>query len=189
MAVLSAGHGMEGPMKLTSATCILAFFCGPPFAVAQTPPHAPSQELKKQEFFVGSWRLDGVTTQSPFGPGGAKFSSSEDLEWMPGGFFLVAHSYAGGKLAGVTIIGYDSEHKVFTHASYNSTGETELWTGTAQSDSWVWTRQRKLIRKPVDERLNIKKTSPTSYSFSVEIKPTDGDSWSTVAEGVGTKTK
>jgi hypothetical protein len=102
---------------------------------------------------------------------------------------LSGHSYAGGKLAGVTIIGYDSEHKMFTHASYNSTGETELWTGTAQSDSWVWTRQRQLNGKPVDERLNIKRTSPTSYSFSVEIKPTDGDSWSTVAEGVGTKTK
>lgn len=176
-------------MKLNSAACVFVLFCGLPFALAQTPSHTPSQELKKQDFFVGNWRLEGTTTQSPFGPGGVKFSSSEDLEWMPGGFFLVAHSYSSGKLAGLTIIGYDTDRKVFTHASFNSSGETELWTGTARSDSWVWTRQRELNGKAVEERLNIKKTSPTSYSFSVEMKPEESDNWSTVAEGVGTKTR
>lgn len=176
-------------MRQSSAACVFVFFLGLPFVFAQTPSHTPSQELKKQDFFVGSWRLDGVTTESPFGHGGAKFSSSEDLEWMPGGFFLVAHSYSGGKLAGLTIIGYDTDRKVFTHASFNTNGETELWMGTAQSDSWAWTRQRQLNGKAVEERLSIKKTSPTSYSFSVEIKPAEGESWSTVAEGVGTKTK
>ena len=176
-------------MKLTSAAFVVLMFCAPTFALAQTPTQTPNQELKKQDFFVGSWRLDGVTTKSPFGGGGVKFSSSEDLEWMPGGFFLLARSYSDGKLAGVTIIGYDAEQKVFTHASYNSNGEKELWTGTAESDRWIWTRHRQLAGKSVDERLNIKKTSPTSYSFSVEMKPTDSNSWSTVAEGVGTKEK
>ena len=152
----------------------------------QTP--KPSPELKKQDFFVGTWKLEGMTKSSPFGPGGQKFESTEHLEWMPGGFFLLAHSYSGGKLAEVTIIGYDSEQKNFTHTSFKSSGETELWKGTAEGDSWNWTKEEKIGGKPFEERLAIRKKSSNSYSFVVERKPADGDSWSTVAEGEGTKT-
>jgi hypothetical protein len=149
----------------------------------------PSPELKKQDFFVGTWKLEGMTKSSPFGPGGQKFESTEHLEWMPGGFFLLAHSYSGEKLAEVTVIGYDSDQKVFTHTSFKSGGETESWKGTAEGDSWVWTKEEKIAGKPFDDRLAIKKKSPDSYSFVVEMKPAGGDSWSTVAEGTGTKTK
>ena len=157
----------------------------------QTSPETqkPSPELKKQDFFVGTWKLEGTTKSSPFGPGGQKFESTEHLEWMPGGFFLLARSYSGGKLAEVTVIGYDSYQKVFTHSSFKSGGETELWKGTAEGDTWVWTKEEKIAGKPFDDRLAIKKKSPDSYSFVVEMKPTDGDNWSTVAEGTGTKTK
>jgi hypothetical protein len=68
-------------------------------------------------------------------PGGRKFVSSEQLEWMPGGFFLLAYSYAGGKLAELTVIGYDANAKVFTHTSYTSSGKTELWRGGVRSMS------------------------------------------------------
>ena len=158
---------------------------------AQTSPQTPeaSPELKKQDFFVGTWRLEGITKASPFGPGGQKFQSTENLEWMPGGFFLLARSYSGEKLAEVTVIGYDSDQKVFTHTSFKSSGETELWKGTAEGDSWIWTKEEKIGGKPFEDRLAIKKKSPNSYSFVVEMKPADGDTWSTVAEGTGTKTK
>jgi Protein of unknown function (DUF1579) len=149
----------------------------------------PSPELKKQDFFVGTWRLEGTTKSSPFGPGGQKFESTEQLEWMPGGFFLLARSYSDEKLAEVTVIGYDSDRKVFTHTSFKSSGETELWRGTAEGDSWVWTKDEKIGGKPFEDRLAIRKKSPDSYSFVVEMKPADGDTWSTVAEGTGTKTK
>jgi hypothetical protein len=158
---------------------------------AQSSPQTPnpSPELKKQDFFVGTWRLKGMTKSSPFGPGGQKFASTEHLEWMPGGFFLLAQAYSGNKLAEVTIIGYDSDQKVFTHTSFKSSGETELWRGTAEGDSWIWTKEEKIGGKPFENRLAIKKKSSNSYSFAVEMKPADGDSWSTVAEGTGTKTK
>jgi Protein of unknown function (DUF1579) len=158
---------------------------------AQMSPQAPkpSPELKKQDFFVGTWRLEGITKSSPFGSGGQKFESTEHLEWMPGGFFLLAQSFSGEKLAEVTVIGYDSNQKVFTHTSFKSTGETELWRGTAEGDSWIWTKEEKVGGKPFEDRLAIKKKSSNSYSFVVEMKPADGDTWSTVAEGTGTKTK
>ncbi len=154
---------------------------------SQTP--KPSPELKKQDFFVGTWRLEGMTKSSPFGPGGQKFESTEQLEWMPGGFFLLARSYSDEKLAEVTVIGYDSDRKVFTHTSFKSSGETELWRGTAEGDSWVWTKDEKIGGKLFEDRLAIRKKSSNSYSFVVEMKPADGDTWSTVAEGTGTKTK
>ena len=109
--------------------------------VAQTTPPKPSPELKKQDFFVGTWTLEGSTTASSFGPGGQKFKSTESLEWMPGGFFLLAHSYSEGQLAEVTVIGYDSNEKAFTHTSYNGeAGKVERWRGTAEGDTWTWSR-------------------------------------------------
>ena len=176
-------------MKQASVFLAMALF-GLGLAVPALPQKPqPSPELKKQDFFVGSWRLEGTTKQSTFGPGGQKFESTEQLEWMPGGFFLLAHSYSGGKLDNITVIGYDSREKVFTHTSFTSSGETELWKGTADNDNWTWTRDATASGKPVVERLAIKKTSPDSYSFVVEMKPGDSATWSIVAEGTGTKTK
>jgi hypothetical protein len=148
----------------------------------------PNPELKKQDFFVGNWTLTGETKSSPFGPGGQKFQSTERLEWMPGEFFLVAQSYAGGKWMELTVIGYDPNEKVFTHTSFNASGKAEVWKGTADDKAWVWTKKEAVNGKPVTERMTINKTSPTSYSFKVEMEP-EGGSWSTVVEGSGTKTK
>lgn len=177
-------------MKQISRACLPLALLGAIFVVAQTPPQSPrpSPELKKQDFFVGNWTLEGKTKASLFGPGGQKFKSTESLEWMPGGFFLLAHSYSDGKLLELTIIGYDSNEKVFTHTSYNSAaGAVERWRGSADDDSWTWTKDGAIDGKPVKVRLTIKKTSSRSYSFVEDVKPEGGD-WSTVAEGTGTKT-
>jgi hypothetical protein len=148
----------------------------------------PNPELKKQDFFVGNWTLTGETKSSPFGPGGQKFQSTERLEWMPGECFLVAHSYSGGKWVELTVIGYDPNEKAFTHTSFKASGKAEVWKGTADDDTWIWTKKETVGGKPVTERLTINKTSPTSYSFQVDMEP-EGGSWSTVAEGSGIKTK
>src|SRR5215472_10481099 len=177
-------------MKLSSAAFLLLTLVDANCAAAQSAREvaSPSQELKKQDFFVGTWTLEGTTKSSPYGPGGQKFKSTEQLEWMPGGFFLLVHSYSGDKLAGVTVIGYDSQEKVFTHTSFDSNGKTELWKGTAEDGNWVWMRDGTLGGKPMRVRLTIKKLSSNSYSFMEDIKPAEGGNWSTVAEGTGTKT-
>jgi hypothetical protein len=107
---------------------------------------------------------------------------------MPDEFFLVAQSYSGGKWAELTVIGYDPNEKIFTHTSFNASGKTEVWKGTAEENTWIWTKKETVRGKPVIERMTINKTSPTSYSFKVEMEP-GGGNWSTVVEGAGIKTK
>src|SRR6266545_3617820 len=72
--------------------------CASSRAQTSQPIHKPSSELQKEgDYYVGNWKLTGETKTSPFGPGGQKFESSERLERMPGGFFLLARSYEGEK--------------------------------------------------------------------------------------------
>jgi hypothetical protein len=158
-------------------------------ARAQTsqPTHKPSTELQKEgDYYVGNWKLTGDTKTSPFGPGGKKFASSERLEWIPGGFFLLARSYQGEKWAGLTILGYDENKKIFTHTTYNASGEIEVMEGTEQGDSEIWSGDGKVDGKPVKQRLTIKRVSPTLYTFKFEMAPRGGD-WSLVYEGQGAK--
>jgi Protein of unknown function (DUF1579) len=158
-------------------------------ARAQTsqPTHKPSSELQKEgDYYVGNWKLTGETKTSPFGPGGQKFESSERLEWIPGGFFLLARSYEGEKWTQLTIIGYDEKKKILTHATYNARGEIEVMEGTAQGDIEIWSGEGKVSGKPVKQRLTIKRVSPTSYTFKFEMAPRGGN-WSLVYEGEGNK--
>jgi hypothetical protein len=178
-------------MKHTSPAClfVLLFSAASLFAQASPQTPKPSPELENQSFFVGTWKLEGTMKPSPFSRGGEKFESTEHLEWMPGGFFLLANSYSAGKLAEMTVIGYDANGKVFTHTSFTSSGKTELWRGVAENDNWTWTKDETVKGKPVTERLRIRKTSPNSYSFVQEMKPAKEGNWFTVAEGTGTRSK
>jgi hypothetical protein len=147
----------------------------------------PSPELRElQGYFAGNWALSGETKASPFAPGGQKFTSTERLEEMPGGFFLVAHSYDRNKWVGLTIIAYDQNAKEFTHTTYSATGKVEVMKGTAQGDTLTWYQDGKVQGKPVKERMTIKKVSPVLYTFRFEIAPEQGD-WSLVYEGKGEK--
>lgn len=149
-------------------------------------PAEPSPELRKEgDYLVGNWRLVGETKRSPFGPGGEKFESSERVEWIPGGFFLVARSYQDDKWMGLTIIGYDQNRKVLTHTTYNATGEVEVMERTDDAGG-TETWSGKVDGKPVKERLIIKKVSPVLYTFRFEMAP-EGGRWSLVHEGKGVK--
>ena len=166
---------------LTHATFVRAQSSSP----AQSP--ASAQMHEQQGYFVGYWTLSGETKASPFGPGGKKFLATEKLEWLPGEFFLVAHSYDKNKLAGLTIIAYDQNANVFTHTTYSASGEVEVMKGTAQGDTVIWSTDGKVHGQAVKERMTIKKVSPVLYTFKFEIAPASGD-WSVVYEGKGVKT-
>jgi hypothetical protein len=176
-------------MRALLAVILIVMLACASSARAQTsqPPHKPSSELQKEgDYYVGNWKLSGETKKSPFGPGGEKFESSERLEWMPGGFFLLARSYEGEKWTGLTIIGYDEKKKILTHTAYNARGEIELMEGTEQGDTEIWSGDGSVSGKPVRQRLTIKRVSPTLYTFKYEIAAQRGD-WSLVYEGQGTK--
>src|SRR5215471_5153949 len=160
------------------------------FAAAQNAPAPPQPgpEVKKLDYFTGTWHLSGEAKASPFGPAG-KFTGTDNNQWMPGGFFLVSHNAASmqsGKTAGLAIFGYDTNTKVYTYQAYNSMGEVESAQGSLEGNIWTWTNERKVGDKVMHGRFTVKTVSPTAYDFKFEMASEGGD-WTTIMEGKATK--
>ena len=165
---------------------ILAAWLMSAAAMAQMP--QPGPELKKVDMFAGSWTLDGDMKASPMGPGG-KMTENEKCEWMEGGFFIVCRvdfKSSMGNGAGVTVMGYSAEDKVYTFREFNSWGEFTDSKGSVDGDTWTWTNDEKMGGMTMKGRFTMKVTSPTAYNFSFEMSQ-DGAKWTTVMEGKATK--
>jgi len=169
-------------------TCALFLCALLPAQGPQMPQPAP--EVKKLDYFIGNWTMEGDLKPSVYGPGG-KFSGSERNEWMPGGFFLRSDSKMKmpmGSASGLAVMGYDSDAKRYTYHDFNSMGEAESATGTLQGDTWTWEGQQKVGGKMMNGRYTVKVISPTSYTLKYEMADEAGN-YSTVMEGKGTKSQ
>lgn len=174
-------------MRRVSATILVVTLA---FAAAASAQMKPGPEQKKLEYFVGTWSMDGDTKPGPMGPGG-KFTGTEHIEWMDGGFFLVAHGEDKtpmGSSTGLAVWGYSSQDKVYTYHEFNSMGESVSATGMVDGDTWTWNNEEKMNGKVMKGRYTIKQLSPTSYAFKFEMQP-EGAEWATIMEGKATKTK
>lgn len=151
----------------------------------------PSPELKKLEYFTGTWTMEGDMKPGPMGPGG-KWTGTEQLKWMDGGFFLVSQSGfksdSMGSATGTAYMGYDVNDKMYTYDAFNTVGESEHAKGMIDGDNWTWTSEGKMNGQTIKSRYSMKILSPTSYTMKYEISP-DGTNWNTVMEGKATKTK
>ncbi len=148
----------------------------------------PGPELKKLDYFAGTWTTEGDIKPGPMGPGG-KFSGTDHIQWMDGGYFLVTHSEFKGAMGTGTetsYMGYDTNDKVYTYDAFNSLGEANHSKGTLDGDTWNWTNEQKMGGQTMHGRFTIKVLSATSYNFKFEMSP-DGTTWSTVMDGKGTK--
>lgn len=151
----------------------------------------PGPEVKKLDYFVGSWSLECTIAQGPWGMGG-KFTSSSTNEWMPGNFFVQGHNEfkmppeLGGEGKGVMLTGYDTDRNTYTYDVYNSQGRRELWKGTLSGDTWTWTGSQTYAGQEFQQRMTMKVVSPTSYNVKYEISM-DGKDWMTFMEGKATK--
>jgi hypothetical protein len=150
----------------------------------------PGPELKRLGYFVGKWHGEGEMKPGPFGPGG-KFTESEDVTWMPGGFFLIInadeHSPMGDGKA-LMIMGYDSEKKQYTFSAFNSIGQNEVATGAVDGNAWTWLSDSVMGGRAVKTRFIMKELSPTSYTTKFEMS-SEGGPWTTIMEGTTTKSK
>ena len=176
-------------MKRLAAILVITIFCAA-FVAAQTPPPTPKPgpEIKKLGYFAGAWTSSGDMKPSPYGPGG-KFSGTDHMTWMEGGFFLLSHSTENtpmGKGTGMAIFGYDSNEKVYTYQAYNSMVEAEHAKGTVNGDTWTWTNEQKMQGKLMRGRYTVTVTSPAAYTFKFEMASEGGD-YATVMEGKATK--
>jgi len=152
---------------------------------------APPPELKKLDFLVGTWKVQGELKSASPSPGG-KFSFLNRYAWMSGRYFLVLHSTTNGALGnatGTSYYGYSPQDKTYTYDAFNSLGQAEHAKGTLEGNTWVWTDTEDFLGQVVKGRYTVTVTSPTSYTFKFEVAPLGGGDYTTVAEGKGTKLK
>jgi hypothetical protein len=157
-------------------------------AIAQMEPPKPGPELKKLDFFVGTWTLDGTMKASSMGPGGT-MTESEKCEWMEGSFYLVCHSdYKGsmGSGVGLSVMGYSSEDKAYTYREFNSFGEFDDARGHVDGDTWTWTSDEKMGESNMHGKFTMKLTSDKAYTFMYEMS-TDGTKWNSMMDGKASK--
>ena len=155
---------------------------------AQTELPKPAPELRKLDYFAGTWRAEGEVKPGPMGPGG-KFTGTNEVQWMNGGFFLVTHSEfngAMGKGSETAYMGYDSNDKMYTYDSFNTLGEADHAKGKLEGDTWTWLSETRMGPQTIKGRLTLKMLSATAYSFRFETS-TDGAAWNTLLQGKDTK--
>lgn len=162
-------------------------------AFAQMPLPTPGPELKKLDYFAGSWTLTGDLKPSSMGPGspGGSIAESEKCDWMEGNFYLVCHTDFKGSMGsgtGLSILGYSTTDKTYTYREFNSWGEFDDSRGSADSDKWTWTSDENFGGTPMKGRFTMKVTSPTTYDFAFDVSQ-DGTKWTTVMDGKAVKTK
>jgi hypothetical protein len=178
-------------MKRVSITGLAVLLFSTLFAIAQNPPQMPKPgaEQKNLNFFAGAWTLTGDVKPGPMGPGG-KFTGTEHIEWMPGGFFLVSHSQGSssmGKEIGMAVYGYDAEKKTYTYDEFNNMGENVHATGAFDGKTWTWTNDMTMGGKPMKGRFVLTETSPTSYTFKFDLSQDGGTNWTPIMDGSGKK--
>jgi len=153
-------------------------------ARAQSETPKPAPELRKLDYFVGTWTAEGEMKPGLMGPGG-KFKNTNHVQWMEGGFFLVTHStFEGvmGKGTETAYMGYDSEDKMYTYDSFSSLGEDDHAKGKLDGDTWTWQSETRMGSQTTKGRLTMTMLSATAYNFKFETS-SDGVHWSTVLVG------
>ena len=148
-------------------------------------------ELRKLDYFVGTWMTQGNVHPGPLGPGG-EMTMTEHNTWMAGGFFLTLHSQfisdSLGSGSGTAFMGYDLRQKVYTYDEFNSMGVAQHSIGAVAGNIWTWTGEEHRAGNILKTRVIVKIISPTSYTFTFEVSP-DGSHWATVVDGKATKEK
>ena len=175
---------------LTSSVFVALLFAVVCSAQAQMEMPKPAPELKKVDYFAGTWKLDGEMKPSPMGPGG-KMTGVERNKWMDGGFFLECHEDYKGPTrnsTGVAFMGFDVNDKMYTYDEFDSSGEAVHSKGMVEGDTWTWTNEEKMNGQTMRGRFSAKILSPTSYTFKFEMSQ-DGANWMSVMEGTATKQK
>jgi hypothetical protein len=160
-------------------------------AWTQMAPPKPGPELKKLDYFLGTWTTDGTVAQGPWGAGG-KFTMSETAEWTLANFYIEGQgdfkmpAEVGGEGKGISFMGYDSNENVYTRDEFNNQGMHETSKGTVSGDTWTWNSSQVYGGQDVKQKMTIKVVSPTSYTMKFEIS-IDGTNWMTFMEGKAAK--
>src|SRR5215813_11663333 len=164
-------------MKRVSVVLLFSMLLTTVVAFAQMP-GPPAPELKKLDYFVGNWTMDGDVKPGPMGPGGKNTGTSK-YEWMEGNYFMTSQGgYSGAMGTGkeTAYYGYDANKKLYTYDSFSTAGEHNIATGTFEADTWTWVFDVPMGSMTAKGRFVMKVTSPTAYSYKLEFSQ-DGTNW------------
>lgn len=152
----------------------------------------PGREVKKLDYFVGSWTVEGTIPPGPWGAGG-KYSITHDNEWMTGNFFLICRTKSkmpldlGGETESISFTGYDVDKKVYTDTGFDSHGGNGVSQGNLDGDAFTWRMSEKLSDgQVIQQRETNKMLSPTRYTTRFEVSD-DGTNWTVMMESIVTK--
>lgn len=151
----------------------------------------PGPEHKALEFFAGKWVMEHDVKPGPHGPG-FKEISQDTNEWFEGGFHLICRNRckgSNGELGPVRAMGifaYSVLDEAYTWYGISSTGGAGLSKIIKRGNTWTFTSKKYVRGEWLNTRNNLVEISSTVYTFRVESS-SDGESWTTIMEGKGTK--
>ena len=157
-------------------------------ALAQEMPK-PGPEHEKLGYFAGKWEFEGESKEGPMGPGGA-IAFTETCELFEGDFALVCESKGTspmGPTKTFSIMTYDTEKEAYLYHAVQNDMPAFSAMGKREDTTWHWKTESKMGSETMYTRVTITETSPTSYTFKVEMS-TDKNNWMTGVEGTSTKT-
>jgi hypothetical protein len=97
-------------------------------------------EHQRLNVFAGRWRTEGRTTPTDGGPA-MPIQSSDEYEWLPGGFFLI-HRWSGRvgdvEVHGIEIIGYDATSGHYQTHFFDNDGNSGSEDLTVVDRTWTW---------------------------------------------------
>jgi hypothetical protein len=97
----------------------------------------PGPEEQRLSVFLGKWRTEGQTAGVPAAP----IRSSDEYEWIPGGFFVVHRwdSQIGDTdVQGLEVIGYEADRGAYRTQFFDSDGNSGSEQLTVQDRTWTW---------------------------------------------------
>ena len=152
----------------------------------------PGPDIKKLDYFVGTWTAEGTIPPGPWGAGG-KYTITHKHEWMTGKFFLISRTESnmppdlGGHSESITFTTYDTDKKMYTATGFDSGGGHGIDQGSLDGDTWTWTGSEKLPDgQVIQHRGTSKMLSPTSYMAKFEVSK-DGMNWQVMMQSTVTK--
>lgn len=105
----------------------------------QQPRHA-GPEHQRLDVFAGHWRTEGQTAPADGVPA-LPIRSSDEYEWLPGGFFLI-HRWNGhvgdANVHGIEIIGYDEASGHYQTHFFDNDGNAGSEDLTVRDRTWTW---------------------------------------------------
>lgn len=97
-------------------------------------------EHQRLHVFAGRWRTEGRTTPTEGVPA-LPIQSSDEYEWLPGGFFLI-HRWNGhvgdAEVHGIEIIGYDAASGHYQTHFFDNDGNSGAEDLTVCDRTWTW---------------------------------------------------